>query len=154
MHYLISIDVGIVNVGISIIKYKRNTILKIFGYNTNWKYDLKFHIDDLLNDFKRENTIILIERQYIGKTLRIMEYLRGYLDAKEYKFFIVSPITRGKNLKTRKERKYYSINLLKSYSNNISKDISHDTADAINIAVDFLKKQNISIIPMTKFNIE
>lgn len=137
---ILVIDIGIKNVGTCLIKYSNNDLIlygKKFDWS-KWNANNNIYLSELIKFYNLNKMIpILIERQFIGKTYGIMNYVYGYFSALDYNVTLVSPISYGKKITTRKNRKNYSIDLLKEYNINLSYEY-HDIADSINLGIKYM----------------
>ena len=148
---VLSFDIGLRNMAVALIikdKVSSSIFIKKFDWK-NWNKDKTKYLKDLfiifhLEEFK--DLSIIIERQITQKMSNIASFIEGYFTALNYKVKIVTAISYGKKLKTRKERKDYSVQLLENkLDDNLIRD--HDLCDSINLG---LRELNYPIINKNK----
>lgn len=116
----LSIDIGVVNVGINVTIIK-NKDLYVYGTKIswpNWKKDINIQLLKLIEKFELRSTDskVFIEKQIKQSpvNIQIMSYIDGYFNALQINVKILKPVSNGLKLKTRIERKKVSIDFIKN----------------------------------------
>src|SRR5690606_33020889 len=109
-------DIGIKNPAVAYIEYDKtnNKIDLIHGrkYNwKNWKRELKVYLENIILYFNINEPInICIEKQYKGnQLLSIMYFIIGYFTGLGHNVIICKPCTQGMYIRTRTNRKQFSM---------------------------------------------
>lgn len=143
---ILSLDLGMKNVGISYIEFVINfkecniKYVKMIKYNwENWNDRKIEYLKDLVEKFNIDNNfIIIIEQQLmLSNLIKMMSFIEGYFSALNNKVIIKKPPSYRKNLKTRKNKKQYSIdkflNIINKYSINLHNNLNVNKNDLNNI---------------------
>lgn len=149
----LSIDIGFKNPGITILDFDAifviiNNIVILKNINFYDYEEIKNSLKRILKLYKIDH--VIIEKQCSTKNLMLSKYLIGYFSALNIPVNIKNPIsTLNKNLKNRKERKQFSIDLFKKqiFENNLTDKLDNsmnqelnksDNTDSINICLKYI----------------
>ena len=153
---ILSIDIGERNVGVSY--FDSNNYLLI-GFHKNWSDWKKNKLNYMIELEEYNFDKVIIEQQLVRKYVSRMSFIEGYFIAKGKEVKIVKPVTFGLALKTRKERKQYSIDRVNDLINElkITKPFNliydyHDVCDAMLMNINHVNASSVKNIQIYKIN--
>lgn len=144
---LVSIDMGVINIGISVFKIVDNILDEIRVRKLTWKIWKKDHLLNLITYFNLspQTTTICIEFQMFKnkEMIKRMYYSQGFFESLGYTVNLLKPITSNLKLPSRKERKQYSVDTINNLFSTKFKYKDHDMTDSMYLGYNYLLKNNI-----------